>query len=253
VVGKSADDWDEHWAAYAASNALNPAQAYRRKLIFELLALGKAPAPVRLLDLGSGSGEFARDVLRERADVVILGLDGSAAGVAMAQRKVPGARFVQQDFTEPMALEQQYRGWATHAVCSEVLEHLDQPEAMLRRVRPYFAKGCKLVVTVPAGPMAAFDRHIGHRRHFTRDLLARTLLGAGLDVVDLRSAGFPFFNLYRLAVIARGNALIEDAVEQHALPRTARATIRMFSLLFRLNVSTTRLGWQLAAIGAEPR
>ena len=52
------DDWDSHWASYAASNALNPAQAYRRKLIFDALALGAAPAPVRVLEIGSGQGEL---------------------------------------------------------------------------------------------------------------------------------------------------------------------------------------------------
>ncbi len=31
----------------------------------------------------------------------------------------------------------------------------------------YLAPGCRLVVTVPGGPRSAFDRHIGHRRHFS--------------------------------------------------------------------------------------
>jgi hypothetical protein len=28
----------------------------------------------------------------------------------------------------------------------------------------YMAEGCRLVITVP-GPMSAFDKHIGHRKH----------------------------------------------------------------------------------------
>jgi len=251
------DNWDEHWKSYAATNALNPAQAYRRKLVFELLALRDAKAPVRLLDLGSGSGEFAADVLRERPDAEILGLDLSDTGCALAKQKVPNGNFFQQDFTAPIAaaVADRFGGWATHAVCSEVLEHLDNPGLMLRNVRALFAPGCKLVVTVPAGPMSAFDKHIGHRQHFDPDMLGRTLREAGLDVVDLRGAGFPFFNLYRLAVVARGEALIKDAAEDggRALPLSARATIRMFSLLFRMNTSKTKLGWQLAATAAEPR
>jgi hypothetical protein len=122
-------------------------------------------------------------------------------------------------------------------------------------VRPYLAPGCKLVITVPAGPMSAFDKHIGHRGHFSPERLETTLRSAGFEVADLRGAGFPFFNLYRLAVIARGDALIRDAAGDNAanLPLTARATIRMFSLLFKMNVSKTRLGWQLAAVGVVPR
>jgi SAM-dependent methyltransferase len=222
--------------------------------VLDALSLLEARAPMRVLELGSGSGEFAGTVLRERPDVELVGLDLSAVGVEIAQRKVPSARFLQQDFTRPIEIEEQYRGWATHAVCSEVLEHLDDPVAMLRNVRPLFAPGCRLVVTVPAGPMSAFDKHIGHRRHFDASVLEKMLRDAGLDVLDLRGAGFPFFNLYRLAVVARGKKLIEDVAGQDTatLPLSARATMRMFSWLFALNTTRTRLGWQLVAIGVEP-
>src|SRR5579859_1383290 len=249
-AARATDDWDSHWKRYSATNKLNPAQVYRIKLIFELLALGDARGPVRVLDLGSGSGELASQVLSARPDAEVVGLDLAQSGVEIARSKVPGATFFQQDFTQPMELPEGYRGWATHAVCSEVLEHLDDPRAMLENVRPYLAAGCKLVITVPAGPMSAFDKHIGHRRHFTPALLEETLRGAGYDVPDVRGAGFPFFNLYRLTVVARGKKLIDDAAGDGAtsLPLVARATIRAFSLLFKMNADTTRLGWQLAAV-----
>jgi SAM-dependent methyltransferase len=249
----STDDWNQHWTSYAAAAARNPAQAYRRKLIFDALALGDARAPVRLLDLGSGSGVFASEVLTVRPDAQVVGLDLSESGVQMAKQRVPQAEFFQQDFTRPIGLPDRYRGWATHAVCSEVLEHLDDPAATLRNVRTLFAPGCRLVVTVPAGPMSAFDRHIGHRRHFRPSELEYTVRGAGLEVADLRGAGFPFFNVYRLAVVARGEKLIEDTdARQTDLPLSARAAMRVFSTLFRFNTSATRLGWQLVAVGTEP-
>jgi 2-polyprenyl-3-methyl-5-hydroxy-6-metoxy-1,4-benzoquinol methylase len=249
------EGWDDHWKSYAAINALNPAQVYRRKLVFGCLALRDAATPVRLIDFGSGSGELASEILRARPDAEVVGLDLSPTGVETSRKKVPGARFFQQDFTQPMKLGDEYRGWATHAVCSEVLEHLDAPTAMLANVRPYLAPGCKLVITVPAGPRSAFDKHIGHRAHFTTTRLANTLRAAGLDVVDLRGAGFPFFNLYRLAVVLRGEKLIEDGADtgQAQLPLAARATIRMFSWLFKLNTDGSKLGWQLVAVGTVPR
>ena len=247
--------WDAHWHHYAAINALNPAQVYRRKLVFECLALRNTQGPVRLLDLGSGSGEFANDVLHARPDADVIGLDLSPNGVEISRQKVPGARFFQQDFTQPMKLTDDLRGWATHAVCSEVLEHLDDPTAMLQNVRPFLAPGCKLVITVPAGPRSAFDKHIGHREHFTTSRLDATLRTAGFNVTDLRGAGFPFFNLYRLAVVLRGEKLIEDSADsdQANLPLTARATIKVFSWLFKLNTSASRLGWQLVAVATVPR
>src|SRR5580658_2245088 len=245
------EGWNEHWNDYAASAALNPAQAYRRKLVFELLSLEGAPAPVRLLDLGSRTGDFAADVVRVRSDADIVGLDLSASGVAMAKQKVPSGHFFEQDFTRPIEIGAQYRGWATHAVCSEVLEHVDDPVAVLRNVRPLLAAGCRLAITVPGGPMSAFDKHIGHRGHFSAARLDRTLREAGFEVEDLRGAGFPFFNLYRLSVVARGKKLIEDASDRHArLPLAARVAMQAFSWLFKLNASRGSLGWQLVALGS---
>jgi SAM-dependent methyltransferase len=244
------DQWNEHWNDFAASAALNPAQAYRRRLVFDLLDLAGAPSPVRLLDLGSGSGDFALEVSQVRPDAEIVGLDLSASGVEMAGRKVPRGRFFQQDFMRPLtgAAYAPYRAWATHAVCSEVLEHVDDPAAVLRNAAHLMAPGCRLIVTVPGGPMSAFDRHIGHRAHFGASRLEATLRAGGFGVEDLRGAGFPFFNLYRLAVIARGEKLIDDASEQRGeLPLAARLTMYAFAWLFRLNASKTGLGWQLAA------
>jgi len=252
--GRAIDDWNEHWAAHAAVNALNPAQIYRTKLVLEALALGEAIAPLRVLELGSGTGEFAGQVMGLRPDAEFVGLDLSAVGVEISRRKVPAARFFEQDFRQPIQLDPSYRGWATHVVCSEVLEHLDDPVAMLRKMRALLAPGCRVIVTVPAGPMSAFDRHIGHRRHFNPSLLEETLRAAGLEVVDLRGAGFPFFNLYRLTVVARGKKLIEDTAgaTERVLPIAARGAIRTFSWLFKLNTARTKLGWQLVAVGVEP-
>jgi SAM-dependent methyltransferase len=253
-AAKKTDDWEKHWTSYAESASANPAQTYRRMLIFQALALGAASRPVRLLELGSGQGDFARDVLGVRPDAEIVGLDLASTGVEIARRKVPEGAFFQQDFTRPLAVPERYHGWATHAVCSEVLEHLDDPVAALRNVRALLAPGCKLVITVPAGPMSAFDKHIGHRSHFAAERLQQTLRDAGLEVADLRGAGYPFFNLYRLAVIARGKALIEDASGEggRPLPLAARGAIKMFSMLFRLNRETGLRGWQLVAVAVEP-
>src|SRR5262249_36719716 len=43
------DNWDRHWTSYAAATERNPAQSYRRKLVFELLDLAAARGPVRVL------------------------------------------------------------------------------------------------------------------------------------------------------------------------------------------------------------
>jgi len=246
-----ADDWNQHWDAYAETAGHNPAQAYRRKLIFERLRL-EASSGARVLELGSGQGDLSSEIVRRTPGVELLGLDISHSGIGIAREKVPGGTFVQQDFMQPFALPERYHGWATHAVCSEVLEHVADPRQVLTNARRCLAPGARFVITVPAGPRSAFDRHIGHRRHFTAGGLAQVLTSAGLEIESVRGAGFPFFNLYRLAVVARGEKLIDDATQTGPLPLGARATIRMFSWLFGLNREETPWGWQLVAVAREP-
>jgi SAM-dependent methyltransferase len=135
-----------------------------------------------------------------------------------------------------------------------VLEHVDDPSALLRNARALLAPGCRLVITVPAGPISAFDQHIGHRRHFTPEALRATLHAAGFERITLWAAGFPFFNLYRLAVVARGARLIRDAAGAGAapLPLSARVAMRVFSTLFRFNRDRGQRGWQLVAVAVAP-
>lgn len=246
------DDWNLHWSRYAGSAEQNPAQAYRRALVFERLGLDAARRPARVLELGCGQGDLSREITERWPDVELLGLDISDTGIEVARQKVPGGTFIQADFMQPLRVPEQYRGWATHAICTEVLEHVDEPSTVLEHARATLAPGARLVITVPAGPMSAFDKHIGHRRHFTLEGLAATITSAGLEVETIHGAGFPFFNLYRLVVIARGRKLVQDAATQGPMPPAAQIMLRTFSWLFRWNRAETTRGWQLVAVARAP-
>jgi SAM-dependent methyltransferase len=246
------DDWDRHWVDYAEAAEQNPAQRYRRQVVFELLELGDEGA--RVLDVGSGQGDFAVELLRRHPNAKLLGLEVSEAGIAIAREKAPAAEFVQRDLTRAGDPEPQQRGWASHAICSEVLEHVDEPARLLANAAAYMAPGCRLVVTVPGGRMSAFDRHIGHRRHFAPDDLATLLREAGFEVESSDGAGFPFFNLYRSVVIMRGERLVEDVSGggTGSESRLARAAMAAFRPLFKLNRLRGRRGWQTVAVARRP-
>ncbi len=237
------DDWERHWERYALSAVRNPAQRLRRNLILSLLGA----APARVLDIGSGQGDLAADVTAACPDAEVLGLELSASGVEVARRKAPAAEFLQWDLLEGRQPPACRKNWATHAVCSEVLEHLDDPALLLRNARAWMAPGCHLVVTVPGGPMSLFDRHIGHRKHYRPEELRDVLEAAGLRVESAHGAGFPFFNLYRCVVIARGRKLAGDAAREPSFG--ARLAMDAFDLLFRFNLGTR--GWQTVAVAAS--
>lgn len=253
AVDVDRDQWDAHWGEFGEANRRNPAQGYRRRLVLE--ALARTGAPRRLLDIGSGNGELLRAAAKRWPRAELLGLELSAAGVEAAKRRVPQARFRICNLLQEPAPEEPDRAWATHAVCSEVLEHVDEPVRLLRHARMWLAPGGVLMVTVPGGPMSAFDRHIGHRRHYSPDALGELLRAAGLEVIDLTGAGFPFFNLYRALVIARGESLIEDVrpdATGTASGRLARAAMAAFGPMLSISSRRSRRGWQSVGLAREP-
>jgi SAM-dependent methyltransferase len=238
------DDWDRHWKDLGESSHINPAQEYRRQLILLNLDLNSA-GDARVLDIGSGLGDFLGVLHGLYPGMQKLGLEFSESGVEISRRRFPELPFLQRDLIAASDTPPEYQGFATHAVCSEVLEHVDDPILLLKNARPYMADDCRLVVTVPGGPRSQFDLHIGHREHFSPARLRQILTDAGFKVEYATGAGFPFFNLYRLAVILRGSRLISDAREESGL---LRVTIAVFRTLFRLNISKSSFGWQTFAV-----
>jgi hypothetical protein len=75
---------------------------------------------------------------------------------------------------------------------------------------------------------------------------------AGFVVERSTRAGFPFFNLYRLIVLLRGERLVDD-VANGARRRPARLAMRIFAVLFRLNLTRSPWGWQVLAAARVPQ
>ena len=249
----SQDNWDAHWDHYAESAAQNPAQRMRHEIIARLLCEDAGKGVMRLFDFGSGQGDLVQKLEPLLPNARFVGAELSESGVAISRRKVPGATFLVADIFQPPPALNDFVGWATHAVCSEVLEHVDDPVAFLKRARHYLAPGARLIVTVPGGPMSAFDRHIGHRQHFDRRKIHTMLEQAGYSVERTYLAGFPFFNLYRLLVIARGRRLAHDVEtkSEGISSGLARFAMKVFRVLFHANLLDSPFGWQVVAVARK--
>lgn len=203
-----------------------------------------------MLDIGSGQGDFLQSARRKWPRADLTGLEPSGSGLEETRRKVPGARLLQRDLLRDEPPPAELAGWATHALCSEVLEHVDDDLRVMANARAFLGPRALTVVTVPGGRMSAFDRHIGHRRHYTPESLTATLGAAGYEVEWAARAGFPFLNLYRGVVIARGPSLMKDVAAtedgQPGLP--ARLAMAAFHPLMRATLTRSPWGTQIVAV-----
>ncbi len=249
----SPDDWDEHWSAFGDPVQANPANGYRRRLVLKLL--GNPPPGSTIVDIGSGQGQLALYMQTVFPECQVVGIEYSGEGVRRSREAAVALRsktlFVHRDLLEDAESVLPGGPKASFAVCSEVLEHVDHPDTLLENAADYLAPGCRIVFTVPGGPRSAFDRHIGHRQHFRPLELVGRLDQAGFEVDRTYQAGFPFFNLYRLAVIARGKRLIADlqGVTSHkGKAQVGTAISKLFDVLLRWNLDSSPFGWQVAAV-----
>ena len=73
-------------------------------------------------------------------------------------------------------------------VCFNVLEHIDDDEATLRRLRELLAPDGALLLLVPAHPtlFGPIDAAFGHYRRYGKQELRRKLRGAGFEPGVLR-------------------------------------------------------------------
>jgi GT2 family glycosyltransferase/tetratricopeptide (TPR) repeat protein/2-polyprenyl-3-methyl-5-hydroxy-6-metoxy-1,4-benzoquinol methylase len=113
---------------------------HARPEVLELIPL----AAQRALDIGCGAGRLGEAIkARQQADVVGIELDEAAA--AVARRRLDA---VLVGDVERMDLELA-PGSFDVIVCADLLEHLREPDRLLRKARDWLAPDGRLVVSIP--------------------------------------------------------------------------------------------------------
>lgn len=105
-------------------------------------------APLRILDIGCGSGHAVTRFLGKQGDEV-FGIDMFPPNIdyAMAHFKNDGLRFAHTDVNSLSVDGRRF----DIVVMSDVLEHLDNPGAVLETTAKLLPHGGRLIVTVPNG------------------------------------------------------------------------------------------------------
>ncbi len=242
--------WNSHWQRYSEATRLNPGQRYRRKCITRMLGSTAGLSGATILDVGSGAGDLLEMLSRKFPNAELAGIDRSDKGLEVSKQLLPNSRLRKVDLDADQTVPPDLEKWASHIVCSEVLEHMERPLLVLKKLADYMKPGGTLVITVPGGPKSAFDRSIGHFRHYTPAHLRRDLEDAGYRVDLATGSGFPMFNLYRLVILMRGEKLHQD-IDGKPGP-LARCVMAAFRAVIGCSFFASPWGWQVIAIARKP-
>lgn len=238
------------WSKLSKSNTLNPAQRHRWRLILEeVAASGNLGAAKVVVDLGCGSGTLLRRVRESSAEPQLIGLDIEELALERARKAVPDAEFRRVDLNAGANSAGTLAGQADVVLCSEVIEHLAEPQHAVSLANALLRPGGVFVVTVPSGAMTPFDKAIGHLRHYDLDSLGTLITAGGFTMHRLYRWGFPFHTMFRILV-----GLFKTVPAQWTDEGFSRTTGFVFSILnrvFYLNRKSRRFGRQLVAVGIK--
>lgn len=134
------------------------------------------PPAGTLYDIGGGNGYVANALQTAGTDVALL---EPGPGAANALRR--GVRKVIWATLDDAQLEE---GSLPAAGAFDVVEHIPDDGAFLRRIRSRLTPGGRFYCTVPAlhALWSDEDVHAGHARRYTRTTLVQTLEAAGFEI-----------------------------------------------------------------------
>lgn len=189
------ETYDRIWGQLSDFIRYNPGARHRRRHVFELLERCRfGSARDSLLDVGCGNAELLRLVDARWPGKRLTGVDLSPAVVEENRRSLPHMEFQARN-----AEEDALPGGFDVVVCSEVIEHVADPAAVVSRLAGALVPGGHAVITCPTGRVWPTERHFGHVRHPARGDLEQWARAAGLVVEELWSWGFPMYALTKWA------------------------------------------------------
>ncbi|MDR1514238.1 MAG: class I SAM-dependent methyltransferase [Synergistaceae bacterium] len=256
IGGNKKEDWDERWSMTASMENFIPGPAWRKQLILKFLRRYTTESDL-VADFGCGCGVFLSHLVREMPGIHPIGIDQSETGLKYAQQQIPSADFFLCDLSQDReSFCKEIQGKIHLAVCSEVLEHMENPIIALKNIKSCLAFNGILIVTVPGGPLTFYKKNLGHLKHYTSTSLGTLLGKAGFNVIDIFCAGFPFYNLYEVLIMLRGKKLIKDVENSKTsgfsnMPASVRVASAFFRLVMNFNINFTQWGWQLLAIAQK--
>jgi 2-polyprenyl-3-methyl-5-hydroxy-6-metoxy-1,4-benzoquinol methylase len=137
----------------------------------------------KVLDAGCGLGYFSRHLLDAYPSIALKGFDFSRAAIDHAAQVCPEGNFWIHDVYT--SLEERFN----LVVCTEMLEHLENPAQAYRNLCTAIEPGGSLFLTVPDGRLDASPKHVNFwtsisLRRFLEDASGEQIRLSKIDVIE---------------------------------------------------------------------
>lgn len=142
----------------------------------------------RVLEAGSGIGNMST-LLLDRQRLVLAEYDSMyVAHLRQRFARRENIRVEEHDLTRPEQFAPLRHERLDTVFCSNVLEHLEPDEQVLRSFHDTLVPGGHCVIVVPAGRWlyTGMDQELGHFRRYTNEELRTKMAAAGFEVVHER-------------------------------------------------------------------
>jgi trans-aconitate methyltransferase len=218
----------------------------RNKLI--LWALHKySPKLKSFLEIGCGTGFVISAVAKRFPEARLSGSEYLEEGLVYARQRVPGAGFTQMD-----ARHIPYESELDAIGAFDVLEHIEEDEAVLQQICKALKPGGMVYITVPQHRWlwSAVDEYACHARRYGADELHQKVCKAGFEI--MRSTSFvstllPAMYLSRLLQRNKTNMDMDDVagLRVHPILNT------LFEWLLNFELALIRTGVDLPVGGSR--
>jgi len=184
-TSQSAESYDEQWDRLRDFIRFNPGARHRRRLLENLLKHVGLDSPT-VIDAGCGLGFNVSAIVAALPNAFLTGVDFSPLAIEGATNKFPKHLWKVVDLNSPPPELS-----AEVVVCTEVIEHVDDPEQFIINLSQMVQDGGYLVLTTQSGKVHATEKMVGHLRHFSTDQLTEMLHSIGFEIIIARTWGWP--------------------------------------------------------------
>jgi SAM-dependent methyltransferase len=236
--------YNEFWASCSDFSRYNPGARHRRRILGRLV---QNLSYRSVLDVGCGDCQnLLWLAAHSPKDVTFSGVDVSEKTIDDNQRRYPFASFAALDIAK-QALPRTF----DLVVCSEVIEHLDAPQAAVKNLAQQVAPGGHLVLTCPTGKVHATERHWGHVAHPTAADLRRMFQSTDMEIVTIENWGFPFYVGLKYATNVSAGWAVENFGSGQYSPLAKTISTALYFTNF-LNLPSSPLGCSLFVLARKP-